>query len=57
MLGDVPNIVIVTPDDESEDDTYTALINSESKSNDDTMDNRSFNNLAPDDVTSIVGSR
>ena len=57
MPDDVPKIVIVTPDDESEDDTYTALINSESKNNDDTMDNRSFNNLVPDDVTSIVGSR
>ena len=53
----VPTIVIVTPDDESEDDTYTALINSESRNDDDTMDNRSFNNLAPDDVTSIAGSR
>ena len=57
MPDDVPTIVIVTPDDESEDDTYTALINRESKNDDDIMDNRSFNNLAPDDVTSIAGSR
>ena len=57
MPDDVPAIIIVTPDDESEDDTYTALINIESKNDDDTMDNRSFNNLAPDDTTSIAGSR
>ena len=57
MPDDVPTIVIVTPDDESEDDTYTALINRESKNDDDIMDNRSFKNLAPDDATSIGGSR
>ena len=57
MPDDVPTIVIVTPDDESEDDTCTALINRESKNDEDIMDNRSFNNLAPDDATSIGGSR
>ena len=54
---DIPSIVVDTPHDDSDDETFRALMSNKSKNFENAEEIRSFNNLAPDDAASNAGSR
>ena len=53
----LPSIIVDTPEDDSDDETFRALMSNKSKKDENAGEGRSFNNLAPDDAVSNAGSR